>query len=233
MSTHQSKSTSSAQDRRTANRNADPAFKAHLDIVYTLVRASAEFDNETGAHLVRIRGIVTAIALALGYDEEDAVRLGYDAMLHDVGKLLVPAPVLKKRGAFTPAERRAMQAHTIAGERLLLSRPNLERAARIARSHHEAWDGAGYPDGLVGEAIPLEARITTAADILDALIAARCYKDGWKFESALEKVLSMGGTAVDPDVAEALRDINASGRLSEAIGVATRCAIVPPPADAA
>jgi putative two-component system response regulator len=101
-------------------------------------------------------------------------------MLHDVGKLRIPDAILKKPDQFTRSERTMMEAHTIRGQRLLSDRPSMHRAAIIARSHHESWAGSGYPDGLVGEAIPLEARITSAADVLDALIAVRCYKGSWR-----------------------------------------------------
>ena len=103
---------------------------------------------------------------------------------------------------------------------MLSDRPTMQRAARISRSHHERYDGGGYPDGLAGEAIPLEARITAAADVFDALISDRCYKQAWTYELALEEVCRLAGTQLDPTVIDALRQISAEGALREALGLA-------------
>jgi putative two-component system response regulator len=205
-------------DRRNKPR-IDPAKAAHYDAIYTLARASEAHDEDTGAHVLRIRGIVERIALELGFDEETARDLGHDAMLHDVGKLRIPPSVLKKPAQLDEAERRVMESHTLRGERLLSDRPTMQRASRIARSHHECWDGSGYPEGLRGEEIPLEARITAVADVLDALISERCYKQSWTYEQALEEVISMAGVKLDPTVVEALRRCDADGSLREVFGL--------------
>ena len=97
-----------------------------------------------------------------------------------------------------------MEAHTLHGEALLRHHPSMARAARIARSHHECWDGTGYPDGLSERAIPLEARITSVADVLDALAVDRAYKTAWPYRHAVEQVRSLAGTKLDPDVVRAL-----------------------------
>jgi len=211
-----------AEDRRDARR-VNPERAAHHDAIFTLARASELHDEDTGAHVMRIRLIVTQIALHLGLEANDADDLGYDAMLHDVGKLRIPPDVLKKPGQLTPYERQVMESHTVRGERLLSDRATMRRAARIARSHHEAWDGSGYPDGLKGRSIPLEARITTAADILDALISQRCYKESWTYDQAMREVIGLNGTKIDPDVTEALRRCNADGSLCEIFGLPTTC----------
>jgi putative two-component system response regulator len=191
-----------ADDRRAAARtNADR--RMHHDALFAFARAAETHDADTGHHLVRIRLIVEHIATALGVD--DAEALGYDAMLHDVGKLHVDQAILKKPGQLTPDERREMEAHTERGEAILAELPSMVRAARIARSHHECWDGSGYPDGLAGEAIPLEARITAVADVLDALVADRCYKQAWPYARALGEVCDLGGSKLDPAVVDALR----------------------------
>lgn len=209
-------------DRRQHDRAKDP-LAAHHDAVFMLARASELFDEDTGAHLMRIRTLVSLIARAMGFDDDDATRLGIDAMLHDVGKLNIPEDILKKRGLLTDAERTVMQSHTTRGERLLSTRPSMKRAARIARSHHERFDGSGYPDGLVGEAIPLEARITAVADILDALIATRCYKQAWTYEQAIAEVYGLAGTHLDPQCVEAMRSCDRSGELCSVFGIADRC----------
>ena len=199
-------------DRR-AEARIDPAKRAHHDAIFTLARAAELHDEDTGDHVIRIRHIVERIALHMGFDADDAEALGYDAMLHDVGKLMVAHDVLQKPGELTDRQRRAMQAHTAAGRRLLSSRQSMHRAARIAHAHHECWDGSGYPRGLAGAAIPLEARITAAADVLDALVAERCYKESWSYRQALEEVCSLSGTKLDPGVIEALRRCDADGAL--------------------
>jgi putative two-component system response regulator len=201
-------------DRRSGPRT-DPTQRAHHDAIYTLARAAELHDEDTGNHVVRIRLIVERLAGQMGFACTDAEALGYDAMLHDVGKLTTPHDVLKKPGKLTDDERGVMESHTSLGERLLSSRPSMQRAARIARSHHECWDGSGYPDALRGEAIPLEARITAAADVLDALVADRCYKESWSYRQALEEVCALAGTKLDPDVVAALRRCDEQGNLRD------------------
>lgn len=196
----------------------DPALAAHHDAIFTLARASELHDEDTGAHVLRIRLIVEQIALRMGFAPADAEALGIDAMLHDVGKLRISPEILKKPADLTPSERKVMQQHTIQGEQLLADRQSMKRAARIARSHHERWDGTGYPDGLTGEAIPAEARITAAADVLDALIAQRCYKQSWSYEQALREVISLAGTQLDPQVVEAIKRCDQEGCLRGIFG---------------
>lgn len=202
-----------AVDRR-AKARLDPRKAAHHDAIYTLARASEAHDEDTGAHVLRIRSLVEQIALEMGLEADDAAELGYDAMLHDVGKLRIPPEILRKPGELTEAERGIMESHTIRGELLLADRRSFQRAARIARSHHENWNGSGYPDRLRGQAIPLEARITAAADVLDALIAQRAYKQSWAYEQAIGAVIALSGTKLDPAVVEALRRCQAGAGLS-------------------
>lgn len=197
-------------DRRAQARH-DADRRAHHDAVYTLARAAERYDEDTGNHVLRIRHVVELIATALGM--EDAEDLGYDAMLHDVGKLHIPPEILRKPGQLDTEERATMETHTVLGERLLTGTESMTRAARIARSHHECWDGSGRPDGLAGEAIPLEARITAAADVLDALVSDRCYKEAWTYHDALGEVYLLAGSRLDPTVVEALRRCDADGLL--------------------
>ncbi len=204
---------------------SDPMRAAHYDAVFKLARASELNDEDTGGHLVRIRSVVQQLALRLGFAPNDAERLGLDAMLHDVGKLNIPHDVLKKAAELTPQERAVMQDHTIRGQRMLSKRESMQRAARIARSHHEAFDGSGYPDGLLGEAIPIEARITAVADVLDALMSERCYKHAWTYESALSEIHKVAGTQLDPDVVAALEDCHRDGVLGAIFNIPLRHAI--------
>ncbi|MHC4991127.1 MAG: HD-GYP domain-containing protein [Planctomycetota bacterium] len=201
-------------DRRSRPRT-DPARTAHHDAVYTLARASELHDSDTGQHVLRIRSIVEQLALQLNFDADDAEALGYDAMLHDVGKLRLPAALLQKADALTSAERGRIESHTVLGEELLSERPSMLRAASIARSHHERYDGQGYPDGRLGEEIPLAARITAVADVLDALLSARAYKEAWSFEQAFDAVCRLAGSQLDPEVVAALRRCHDAGTLRE------------------
>jgi putative two-component system response regulator len=210
-------------ERRTKTR-IDPTKAAHHDAIFTLARASESHDEDTGAHVLRIREIVEQLALRTGFAPDDATELGYDAMLHDVGKLRIPAAILKKPDGLTANERTVMESHTVRGELLLIDRPTMRRAAAIARSHHESWDGQGYPDRIQGEAIPLAARITAAADVLDALIADRCYKQAWSYDDAMREVISLAGTKLDPRVIEALGRCNADGSLRAIFGLPAQCA---------
>ena len=203
-----------ADDRRSRPRS-DVTQRAHHDAIYTLARAAELHDEDTGNHVIRIRLIVERLARWMGFSEPEAAALGHDAMLHDVGKLTTPQDVLKKPGALTDEERIVMEAHTVQGERLLSRRPTMSRAARIARNHHECWDGSGYPDGRRGEDIPLEARITAVADVLDALVADRCYKKSWSYREAVEEVCALSGTKLDPQIIEALRRCDAAGELDD------------------
>ena len=136
-------------DRRSGSRE-DPEWKRYLDGIYSLARSNGLLDEVTGDHVFRIRKVVEHIALHMGCDAKTAERMGYDAMLHDVGKLTIPPSVLGKPGELTAEEREVMQSHTVRGARMLSGSGRFTQAARIARNHHEAWDGSGYPEGLAG-----------------------------------------------------------------------------------
>ena len=135
------------QDRRRYARG-NASYASHHDAIFTLARASEIHDEDTGTHVLRIRMVVEQIALHMNFSPDDARELGFDAMLHDVGKLRIPPEVLQKPGQLNEHERLVMESHTVCGERLLSDRTTMQRASRIARSHHENWNGSGYPDGL-------------------------------------------------------------------------------------
>ncbi len=162
-------------EQRVLQRTAE-LHQANLDAIYMLAVASEAKDEDTGRHVRRIRRHAELLARRIGLGPQEAESVGLAAILHDVGKMHVPDSILKKPGRLTDEERRIMQTHTVAGERMLAARPFFERARRIARSHHENWDGSGYPDGLPSHRIPLEARIVHVVDVYDALISPRIYK---------------------------------------------------------
>jgi len=147
------------------------------------------------------------LAERLGLPRPDAEAVGYSSILHDIGKIHVPDRILAKPGPLDDDERRTMQQHTLAGERILAESAFFDRARRIARSHHENWDGSGYPDHLSGENIPLEARIVHVADVYDALTTRRVYKDPWPPAIAAEAVRGERGRMFDPALVDAFDDL--------------------------
>ncbi|MBX3396843.1 MAG: HD domain-containing protein [Phycisphaerae bacterium] len=176
--------------------------EANMDAIYMLAVASEAKDQDTGSHVLRIRRYTELLALELGLPAATADRFGYSAILHDVGKMIVPDEVLKKPGPLTPEERRIIESHTLAGERILSNSPFFEIARLIARSHHENWDGTGYPDALANEAIPFAARIVRLADVYDALLSPRVYKPAWRPEDAVAVVRKGRGNLFDPAICD-------------------------------
>ena len=136
------------------------------------------------------------------------VRRG--ALLHDIGKIGVPDSILLKPGRLAEAERSAMQQHTLLAQKMLSRISHLQRAIDIPLSHHEKWDGSGYPHGLKGEEIPLAARIFAVIDVFDALTHERPYKKAWTIDDALAEIKSQSGTHFDPQVVEAFLRLHAS-----------------------
>ncbi|MBB5232712.1 HD domain-containing phosphohydrolase [Deinococcus budaensis] len=161
-------------------------------------------DRETQGHTDRVTVRAARLGQALGLDAEalDTLRLG--AYLHDLGKLVVPDRVLLKPGPLTPQERSEMQVHAAEGERLVRALGFVPPGAlSLVRHHHERWDGAGYPDRLAGEAIPLLARLFAVIDVYDALVSERPYKRAWTREQALAELREQAGRQFDPQVVEA------------------------------
>ena len=151
-----------------------------------LARAAETRDTETGNHVIRVGNYAAVVARKMGMNEDYIGWIELAAQLHDVGKLSIPDAILHKPGKLTPEERKVIETHCVAADRIFFGRqfekatitsPLLKMAARIASSHHEKWDGTGYPLGLKGEQIPIEGRITAVADVFDALSTKRHYKD--------------------------------------------------------
>ena len=144
--------------------------------------------------------ITGEICLGLRLSMEESDLISFSSVMHDVGKIHIPDSILNKPGSLSDDEWKIMKTHTTAGERILGSKPFYETARRIARSHHERWDGNGYPDGLKGDSIPLEARIVTVADVYDALTNERPYKKAWPVEDALAEMEDLSGKLFDPEI---------------------------------
>jgi len=177
---------------------------ARTDAIRRLGTASEYRDNETGMHIMRMTHFSTSIAKAMGLPQEMRDLLSICAPMHDVGKIGIPDAILLKPGRLSPDEYEIMKTHTEIGSRLLTGADNLILTAKeIAASHHEHWDGGGYPDGLKGEEIPLLARICAVADVFDALTSARPYKNPWPVHEAVDWVRQQAGTHFDPQVVAA------------------------------
>ena len=171
--------------------------------------AAESRDLEAAGHLQRIADYGAEIAEALGFPAADVELYRLASPLHDIGKIGIPDDILKKPGRLTPAERLVMQEHALLGARLFdhAESPILCAAAEICRSHHERWDGSGYPHRLRGDQIPVFARILAVVDVFDALATRRCYKAAWTFEDAFAEVATTSAHEFDPDVLAAFRQV--------------------------
>ncbi|WP_313513664.1 two-component system response regulator [Pseudomonas sp.] len=178
--------------------------QTRLEIVQRLGLAAEYKDNETGLHVIRMSHYSQVLARAAGYSEAQAEELLHAAPMHDVGKIGIPDAILRKRGALDEDEWAVMRSHVLIGAKIIGEHASglLRTAQRIALAHHEKWDGSGYPHGLAGEAIPLEARIVAIADVFDALTSVRPYKAAWTVEDALDLVRRESGRHFDPRLVE-------------------------------
>ena len=194
-----------ARDVSDRVRAEEKAREAELEVLERLAAAGEARDDDTGQHTRRVGELAARIGEALGLppDEVDLIRLA--APLHDVGKIGIPDSILRKPGRLTADEFAIMQTHTLIGASMLAdgATRHMRMAETIARSHHEWWDGKGYPDGLAGDAIPIAARIVAVADVYDALTHARPYRGAWKRERVISELRRKTGTHFDPQVVEA------------------------------
>ena len=184
---------------------------SHLDTIYTVMRAAEFRDQETGAHIKRISYYSRELALRLGMDPGFVDTIFHASPLHDVGKIGIPDHILLKPGPLDTGERVVMQTHTSLGARILTQGDSasayLRMGADIALSHHERWDGSGYPTGVAGDAIPLSARIMAICDVYDALRSRRPYKQPMPHDQAMRIILHGDGRTLpghfDPSVLDA------------------------------
>jgi hypothetical protein len=173
---------------------------AQAETVRRLSMAVEFRDEDTGAHIERIGRFSTLLAEAAGMSPEFCRRIGHAAPLHDVGKVAIPDAILLKPGALTAEERAIVETHAEEGHRLLRGSSSsiLDMGATIALSHHERWDGAGYPRGIAAEGIPIEGRIVAIADVFDALTSHRVYRAAFSVEKAVEMMLDQANRHFDP-----------------------------------
>jgi cyclic di-GMP phosphodiesterase len=184
--------------------------ESRLEVLERLAVAVEFRDDDTGNHTKRVAQVSAALAQAIGLPASTVDLIRRAAPLHDIGKVGIPDSILLKAGPLTGPEFAIMKTHTVLGARMLSEgRSELVRVSqRIARSHHEWWDGSGYPDQTSRESIPLEARIVAVADFLDALTHDRPYRPAWSLEDTLSEIAARAGIHFDPQIATALAGID-------------------------
>jgi diguanylate cyclase (GGDEF)-like protein/putative nucleotidyltransferase with HDIG domain len=186
-------------------RHVEDVASLHLRTIEALALAIEAKDQTSHQHLQRVRVFAVAIAQELGLSEAEIEALRAAALLHDIGKLAVPEHIINKPGKLTPEEFDKMKIHPVVGAEILERVAFPYPVAPIVRSHHEKWDGTGYPDGLKREEIPIGARVLAAVDCLDALASHRQYRNALSLEAAMEKIAGMSGTSFDPRVVAILK----------------------------
>jgi putative two-component system response regulator len=182
----------------------DELRETRLQIVQRLGLASEYKDNETGMHVIRMSHYARLLGVAAGMSEAEADDLLHAAPMHDVGKIGIPDRILQKPGPLDKEEWAIMQSHASIGADIIGEHTHgmLALARNIALSHHEKWDGSGYPKGLAGADIPLEGRICAVADVFDALTSERPYKKAWTVEDAVDLLQKQRGLHFDPDLVD-------------------------------
>ncbi len=188
----------------------------YLVTLEAFVNAIDAREHEVGSHSLRVTEFSLIIGNACGVRGRELVDLYGGSLLHDIGKIGVPDAVLLKAGPLDPAEQAIMHKHPEIGYRIIGHIGYFARAAEIVRSHHEHYDGSGYPRGLKGEEIPHGARVFAVADALDALTVTRPYRQAVSFEAAIEEILPASGKLFDPAVVEAF--LKASDELKDYVG---------------
>jgi ribonuclease P protein subunit RPR2 len=177
---------------------------AYEDAVVALARALESKDSGTGAHSQRVQRYALELAAAVAPELLGDASAEHGFLLHDVGKIGIPDSVLGKRGPLDPVERALMETHTLMGERMLSDVALLRgEGLKVVRSHHERWDGWGYPDRLMGDEIPMGARVFAVADTLDALTNDRPYRAAGSWDDACKVIASEAGAQFDPMVVDA------------------------------
>lgn len=177
-----------------------------LEVVQRLGRAAEYKDNETGMHVLRMSHYSKVLAVAYGFSPEQAETLLHAAPMHDIGKIGIPDNILLKPGKLTDEEFAVMKTHPQIGAEILADGDSelLRIAKSVALTHHEKWDGTGYPQGLSGEAIPIEGRIVAVADVFDALTSKRPYKEAWSVEKTLAFMQEQKGIHFEPRLIDLL-----------------------------
>ena len=203
---------SEISERKHAEDEVRRAYAATID---GWSRALELRDRETEGHTRRVTEITLEMAKAAGFTGECLMHIRHGALLHDIGKMGVPDSILLKPGPLTPQERLVVERHPDFAHDLLNPIEFLEPALTIPYGHHERWDGTGYPRGLRGDKIPLEARLFAIADVWDAMRSNRPYREGWPFERVVAHIMAGQGTHFDPWAVELFLQLVESGKLLE------------------
>ena len=182
--------------------------ESYLQTVTSLASALESRDLRTGAHSQRVQRYAVELLDAIDpgrLDRDPGVQYGF--LLHDIGKIAIPDQILQKPGPLTRGERRRMQTHTVLGEQMLSGVAVLQgEGLKVVRSHHERWDGRGYPDGLAKTELPLAARVFAVADALDAMTSDRPYRRAGRWSVARDEIVAQSGKQFDPEIVEAFRE---------------------------
>jgi ribonuclease P protein subunit RPR2 len=197
--------------RETFRRERDQAQelrRSYTATVRALSNAVEARDAYTGKHAERVTAYGMEIARKLGLRRVETSEFEFGFLLHDIGKVAIPDAILYKPGALTADERALMAQHPVIGAQIVNGIEFLSSAVEVVRSHHERWDGGGYPDGLEGKEIPLSARVFAVADVLDALTSDRPYRPASTMSVAREMILAESGRQFDPGVADAFESID-------------------------
>jgi putative two-component system response regulator len=183
---------------------------AEIEAAERLALACEFRDDDTGEHGARVGRTVAMLAEALGMTDDEIELMRFAAPLHDIGKIGIADSILLKPGRLRSDELAVMQTHTLIGSQILAGSQSrlLAMGEEIARTHHERWDGRGYPFGLAGEDIPLSGRLTMIADVFDALNFSRPYKEAWPLDAALAEMELSAGRQLDPRLVEVFRELD-------------------------
>jgi putative two-component system response regulator len=197
--------------RRTCEETADAnrrTYSAHIDTIRRLVLAAELKDPDTARHIMRISRYSVVLAKALHMSPGEAEALGHAVTMHDVGKIGIPDAILFKRGALDEEEKKVMESHTLIGSRILADSSSelMQQGHVVALTHHERWDGTGYPRRLCGEQIPLAGRICAVVDVFDAMTMDRPYRPAFSTEAALETMRQGRGKHFDPSLLDLFVD---------------------------
>jgi putative two-component system response regulator len=184
--------------------SSDKLKAASLDTIYRLSVASEYKDQDTGTHIKRMSRYCAAIARSMGLNENTVTAILYAAPMHDLGKIGIPDKILTKPGKLDPVEQDIMKLHTVIGAKILSGSDEefIKLGGTIALSHHEKWDGSGYPNGLKGTAIPISGRIAAIADVFDALTSKRPYKEPFSLEKSMVIIRRWSESYFDPYVVD-------------------------------
>jgi putative two-component system response regulator len=191
--------------------NGEQLFhEAELEAAQRLALACEFRDDDTNQHAQRVGRTAALLAAEVGLPSDEIELIRYAAPLHDIGKIGIADSILLKPGRLRPDELAVMQTHTLIGSQILADSSSrlLQVGEEIARTHHERWDGRGYPAGLAGEDIPVTGRVTAVADVFDALNFSRPYKEAWPLDAALAEMELSAGRQLDPELVAVLRTLD-------------------------